>query len=124
TGTGDRSSDPGRLRLGDRLELRHLDAGDETARLALLEPARAELERGRRAGRDGEPEGLLVGALLEPRRDEAGKQDVARADRRDRIDPRCQHPIPARLALGAEQRPATGLTRDQDVARADFRDRL
>src|SRR6185503_14252007 len=108
----------------DRLELGDLDRADQPARLARLEPARADLQRRRRAGGDRRAQGFLVRAPVEPRRDERGQQHVARADRRDRIDPRRGRPVARGLALVSQQRPAARLARDQDVARAHLGDRL
>src|SRR5204862_213295 len=78
---------------GYGLQLGDLDAADETPGLALLDPTRAELERRRRTGCDGEPQRLLVGAPVQPRGYEPGQQDVPGADSRDWVDARRQSPV-------------------------------
>ena len=77
-----------RFSRGDGLELGHLDRADQAAGLARLEPAGADLERRGGARGDRGAQRLLVRAAVEPRRDEGGEQDVARADRGDRVDAR------------------------------------
>src|SRR5947199_2803602 len=108
----------------DRLELGHVDESDQAAGLARLEATRADLERGSRARGDRCSQRLFVRAALEPRPDEGGEQDVARADGGDRVDAGGDRAVADRLALVPQQRPATRLAGDQDVARAHFRNRL
>src|SRR5215210_2335222 len=125
---GDRSTDPGRQITtsvaADRLELRHLDPRHEPSGLARLEAAGAELQRGGGACGDRAAERLFVGAAVESSCDEGREQNVARADSRHGIDPRCDRAEADHLPVGAQQRPAAGLARDQHVARAELGDRL
>src|SRR3954462_15163346 len=63
-----------------------LHGAGQTVDLALVEPARTDLERGRRARRHGRPKRVLGRLAAELGSQERRQEHVAGADRRDRLD--------------------------------------
>src|SRR5918999_5457144 len=98
----DRSTPSGR----NGLELSDLDGGREPSRLPGLEAAGADLQSRRGARGDGALQRVLELLAGEARGQEPGEQHVARADGRDRLDPRGAGTQALHLALLAEEREA------------------
>jgi hypothetical protein len=108
----------------DRLQLFELDARREPLSLARIEPARAELDDGRRSATDRLPERVVERRRVEARREEAGEENVSCADRRDWLDARDRGAETTKRLLLAEEPKARCLLGDQDVAGAEVGDRV